>query len=383
MDSEKQSILKTNQNTESNINYDKLNLKSSKKLFYFIIIMILTLKFTIVYINRERFIISKNGKKIKTIKTKKPNINKIESEVLDFEEFTQDIYEKYQKFQKDFCRYFDQISVKKYDKKLRISEVDFLTKKFYMVVYKSEDAVSNTITYSKFWEDTETKNLLKVLYHYSTKNNLKAQDIFVLDIGSNIGWYTFFLGKFGYNVISFEPSDINNYILKRNYCLNRELNITLVKRGLYTDEKECDFYISKGNIGDGWIFCDNNTNIPKHLVKTGQTRLTKLSNYLNFLSNKNLALIKIDVEGCESKVFEGGVEILSKYHIPYIFLEFSPQSLIDHGSNPREFLQIFEKNGYKFLSSDFLDRNYLTIDYIIQNTGNFMNLYIVHSNMIS
>ena len=252
-----------------------------------------------------------------------------------------------------------------------------------MVVYKKEDAVSNTITYSKFWEDTETKNVLKVLHHYSTKNNLKAQDIFVLDIVSNVGWYTFFLGKFGYNIISFEPSDVNNYILKRNYCLNREVNVTLVKRGLYSEEKQCDFYISRGNIGDGWIFCDNNTNIPRHLVKTGQSRLTKLSNYLNFLSDKNLALIKIDVEGCESKVFEGGIEILSKYHIPYIFLEFSPQSLIDHGTNPREFLQIFENTGYKFLSSNFLDDQYLTIDYIIRNTTNFMNLYIVHSNMSS
>ena len=94
------------------------------------------------------------------------------------------------------------------------------------------------------------------------------------------------MGKFGYNVISFEPSNVNNYILKRNYCLNRELNVTLVKRGLYTEEKHCDFYISRGNIGDGWIFCDNNTNIPNHLVKTGQTRLTKLSNYLNFLSDR-------------------------------------------------------------------------------------------------
>lgn len=63
MDSESQSILKANQSTENYIYNDKLNLKPSKKLFYFIIIMILTLKFTIVYINRDEFIILKNGKK--------------------------------------------------------------------------------------------------------------------------------------------------------------------------------------------------------------------------------------------------------------------------------------------------------------------------------
>lgn len=381
MDSESQSILKHNKNNESNIYYDKLNLKASKKLFYFTIIMIFALKFSIIYINKDKIKISNN--EIKEIKKEKPDINKIESEVLSFVEFNQKIYEKYQKFQRDFCRYFNQISVKKYDDQLRLSEVEFLKKKFYMYVYKGDDAVSNTIASSKFWEANETKNLLKVLRHYSKKKKIKARNIFVLDIGSNVGWYTFFLGKFGYNIISFEPSDVNNYILKRNYCLNRKLNVTLIKRGLYTEEKKCDFFISKGNIGDGWIFCDKNTRIPRHLIKTGETILTKLSNYLNFLSDKNLPLIKIDVEGCESKVFEGGIEILTKYHVPYIFLEFSPQSLVDHGSNPIELLQIFEKNGYKFLRTHFLDNHYLTIDYIIENTITFMNLYIVHSSTLS
>ena len=40
----------------------------------------------------------------------------------------------------------------------------------------------------------------------------------MIDIGSNVGWYTFIFGKYGYNVISFELSDVNNYILNKNYC---------------------------------------------------------------------------------------------------------------------------------------------------------------------
>ena len=36
--------------------------------------------------------------------------------------------------------------------------------------------------------------------------------------------------------------------------------------------------------------------------------LTKLSNYKLFIK-KNLALIKIDVEGSEGKVFKGGIEL--------------------------------------------------------------------------
>ena len=82
------------------------------------------------------------------------------------------------------------------------------------------------------------------------------------------------------------------YILSKNYCLNRELNVTLIKKGLYTEEKVCDFYISRGNIGDGWVFCDKNKTIPQHLIKSGETILTRLANYASFLSrNKSYCFL--------------------------------------------------------------------------------------------
>ena len=173
--------------------------------------------------------------------------------------------------------------------------------------------------------------------------------------------------------------------MSKSYCLNKELNITLIKKGLYTEEKKCDFYISKGNIGDGWIFCNDtnkNTKIPKHLIKTGETIITKLSKYVSFLSKKNLALIKIDVEGSEEKAIKSGIELISKYHVPFIFLEFSPDPLRKHGSDPIEFLKMLELNGYKFSQNNFLDTNYLTIDKIISKKKDLINLYIIHSEII-
>ena len=193
----------------------------------------------------------------------------------------------------------------------------------------------------------------------------------------------FFLGKYGYKILSFEPSNLNIYILRKNYCLNREVKITLIKKGLFTEEKNCDFFISKGNIGDGWIFCDNNTNIPNHLIKSGETSITKLSNYIPFLSEKNLAFIKIDVEGSEGKAIESGIELISKYHVPFIFLEFSPDALKLHDTEPKEFLKMFEKNGYKMSSNDFLSKSYFSIDDIITKKKlGIINLYISHSKII-
>ena len=137
-----------------------------------------------------------------------------------------------------------------YEKRLKKTFVTYLGKDFMMYVYKYQDIVSRQISDLKVWEADETRILLKALDYYSSKKNISKQNIYVLDIGSNIGRYTFYLGKYGYKILSFEPSYLNMYILHKNYCLNRKLNVTLIRKGLYTEEKNCDFYISKGNIGD-------------------------------------------------------------------------------------------------------------------------------------
>ena len=70
-----------------------------------------------------------------------------------------------------------------------------------MSVYKSNDFLGNAISSSGSWETKETNNLLSLLDYYSRKKNIERNDIYVLDIGANIGWYTFILGNKGYNII--------------------------------------------------------------------------------------------------------------------------------------------------------------------------------------
>ena len=62
------------------------------------------------------------------------------------------------------------------------------------------------------WENEETENILKSLNYYSNKKNIKKKDLYIIDIGANIGWYSILLGKFGFKVISFEPNENNFYI---------------------------------------------------------------------------------------------------------------------------------------------------------------------------
>ena len=247
-----------------------------------------------------------------------------------------------------------------------------------MYVYNIKDRVSSTIIRQKNWEAGETNNLLNSLNFYSNKTKIKNEDIYILDIGANIGWYSITLGRYGYKIIGFEPSQINYYILKKNYCLNKGINVVFINKGLNTEENICDLYNQTDNEGNGMVICDKKVSLLSHFQKKKslEIKLTKLSNYIPFLSDKNLALIKIDVEG-----FEGGIELITKYHVPFIFMEFSKESLKLHGTDPKEFLQMFENNGYKISTRNFLDKRYSLIDNIIRKNY-LINLYIVYVKIL-
>ena len=58
------------------------------------------------------------------------------------------------------------------------------------------------------------------------------------------------------------------------------------------------------------IQCNKNGTVFHNFTKSGEAYMTKLSNYIEFLSTKNLALIKIDTEGSEGKAIESGIELL-------------------------------------------------------------------------
>ena len=249
-------------------------------------------------------------------------------------------------------------------------------------IYKNLDIVSQVIIKHKIWEKNETTKLIKCLNYFSIKKNITNKDIYIIDIGANIGWYSFILGKYGYNIIAFEPSKINNYILKKNFCLNNETKITIINKGLYIEEKICDLYNLYHNEGNGMIICDKQK-IPSNLLLKSKAEiiLTKLSNYIPFLSDKNLALIKIDIEGSEGKAFEGGIELITKYHVPFIFLEFTPTSLKLHGTDPNKFLHLFIDNGYQISLNNFFE-NYINIDELLKKKFTLINLYIIHSKIL-
>mgnify|MGYP002624362160 CR=1 FL=1 len=140
------------------------------------------------------------------------------------------------------------------------------------------------------------------------------------------------------------PDYNNYYVIRKNFCLfNRQSNIIIITKGLNNEEKICEYYIDSLYDTNGMTLCNNNigNTVAGWFIKKSTVVLTKLSNFIPFLSDKNLALIKMDIEGSEGIVIEDGIELISKYHVPFIFVEFSPKYLTEHHTDPKKFIHIF------------------------------------------
>ena len=84
-----------------------------------------------------------------------------------------------------------------------------------------------------------------------------------------------------------------------------------------------------------------------------------MSNFLPYLSNKKIGLIKLDLEGGEGKVIEDAIELINKYHVPFIFSKFDPKYFMKQGTNPKKYFELFTNNGYKISYKGFLTKDYI------------------------
>ena len=136
------------------------------------------------------------------------------------------------------------------------------------------------------------------------------------------------------------------------------------------------------------VICSNKTNLNDTdlgnlFIKESDVEIITLNSFFPYLSNKNIALMKIDVEGHELNVLEGGKEYITKMLIPFVVLEFSPSYLKEVGSEPKDLAQFFVDNGYKISLDGFLSKNYLNVDELLNKTGFQVNCYFIHESIIN
>ena len=300
------------------------------------------------------------------------------------------IIEPYIKSQKDFCQNSDKYINEKYEKELVLFDVKINELKYQLYIFNSSNFLFYNLKKKGAFETTISNNIIKALKFYSEKKNItNNKDIFMLDIGGNVGWYPSLLGRYGYSILTFEASEKNSYVLKKNFCnLIKNSNVVIISKGLGSEEKNCSYFIEKHNAGNGMVICDNskeklnNEYLKKIYKKENEIEITTLNSFMPYLSNKNIALMKIDVEGHEFQILQGGKELITKYHIPYVVLELTPELLKEVGSDPKDLVQFFVDNGYNISLDGFLSKNYITVDKLLYKARRQANCYFIHNSMV-
>lgn len=171
---------------------------------------------------------------------------------------------------------------------------------------------------------------------YFIKRNIKSGDV-VVDVGANLGIVTLqvasIVGPEG-KVISFEPNKHIVDALVKSIEYNSFNNIQIINKALSDQDGIMKLLIPPQGFGQAKISDEGNVTC----------EVMQLDNFV-IDDTSSIRLMKIDVEGHESKVLKGGLNFIKHYSPELILFE-------SHKSQgafwQREEVQLLEGLGYNF-----------------------------------
>ncbi len=163
-----------------------------------------------------------------------------------------------------------------------------------------------------------------------------TKDSIVFDIGANFGYYSIIAGSLANlgNVYAFEP-DKNNFLdFKSNIELNNLLNVVAENVGVGDINSTMSFKMDGIHRGRSKIV-DNNGDYTIDVVT--------LDSYCQSNNIENIDILKVDVEGFETKILLGAKEIIKKSHNLKLFIEFNKTTLKEIGLNDIDFYNMIKQ----------------------------------------
>jgi FkbM family methyltransferase len=194
----------------------------------------------------------------------------------------------------------------------------------------AENLIERSILNGGVWAAEET---------YAMNKLLKPGSV-VFDIGANIGYFTLLMSKLvGVNgqVHSFEPMDYAFERLRSNMIINPTLplhNITLNNKALsWCNEAKIECFESQFS---SKVLAHSERKLIDFVTLDGYFAASLLD---------RLDFIKIDVDGYDYHVIQGGVKVLRRYK-PMVMAELCNRALVERGVDVVKYLTLFLECGY-------------------------------------
>ena len=194
------------------------------------------------------------------------------------------------------------------------------------------------------------------------ERNLKKDSIFV-DVGSNYGWHSIMSSNLCESIYSFEPQKYVYNIQKENIKQNNITNINLFNYGI-------------GNVNDtlNMVPINYNQSVNVGDLSIGFGGEIVEVKTLDSLNLSKVDVIKIDVQGFEKFVIEGGVNLINK-NKPLLIVEFEEHQLRKFGYGCTELFNLIRDFGYVIY---FLEYHYPS-DHVCVHKD-MLNDFIIKNN---
>ncbi|WP_231490283.1 FkbM family methyltransferase [Pedobacter sp. Leaf170] len=188
---------------------------------------------------------------------------------------------------------------------------------------------------------------------------LRPEDTF-FDVGANVGSYTLLAsGVCKSRTVAFEPVPQTFEILKQNIILNKLYNLVkLINKGVGNETGKLDFVANEDTT--------NHVASAKDLDKIS-VEVIKLDDYASL----NPIFIKIDVEGYETEVLNGAIDVLKNSNLKAIVIELNGSG--ERYGYKEEFIH------KKLISNSFSPYSYNPFSRILnklETFGTFNTIYI-------
>ncbi len=176
-----------------------------------------------------------------------------------------------------------------------------------------------------------------------------------IDIGANIGLITVPVARNSQAVVhAFEPEPNNFGFLTRNVTENLSPDrVTLHNIALVSNEGLLQFELSKDNFGDHRVRRKSKITNQKYDEKNRQVidvTGKRLDNVLNADELPHPIVVKMDTQGAESEVVQGGGQLMDA--ADFVLTEYCPYLLLRFGTDPADFLKFIRTFPYATMVDD-------------------------------
>lgn len=165
----------------------------------------------------------------------------------------------------------------------------------------------------------------------------------IFDIGANIGTTALYFASMNpkANIFAFEPHPDTFKRIEENIKLNPFSNVSLNNLGLGESKQTLKLYeVNENNAGMNRILSEEKE-LPYKEIK-----INSLDDFCEEKAVTNIDFVKIDVEGYEYAVLEGGASMFKKSK-PILVIELDDLNLRENNKSAKQLIDLLFSFGYK------------------------------------